>query len=157
MKIADPKFSEEEKPSFYDIKIDDEGNVSYYNEKGKLHRLNGPATEWADGNKAWFINNKLHRLDGPAIEWADGTKQWYYNGKRHRLDGPATEWADGTKWWFTNNKLHRLDGPAVEYANGCKEWYVNNKLIGKSKEGFTQEDFERWKKERGYESSQLKI
>lgn len=25
--------------------------------------------------------NQFHRLDGPAIEWIDGTKFWYINGK----------------------------------------------------------------------------
>ena len=27
----------------------------------------------------WRQNGKYHRLDGPAIEWADGTKAWYIN------------------------------------------------------------------------------
>lgn len=26
-------------------------------------------------------NGKFHRTDGPAIEYADGTKYWYLNGK----------------------------------------------------------------------------
>ncbi len=26
--------------------------------------------------------DRLHRLDGPAIEYADGTEVWYFNGKR---------------------------------------------------------------------------
>ena len=25
---------------------------------------------------------QLHRLDGPAIEWADGTREWWVNGVR---------------------------------------------------------------------------
>jgi hypothetical protein len=32
------------------------------------------------GTKRWFLNDKLHRTDGPAIEYADGTKMWYLNG-----------------------------------------------------------------------------
>jgi len=27
------------------------------------------------------LNGKFHRLDGPAIEYADGTKKWYICGK----------------------------------------------------------------------------
>ena len=27
------------------------------------------------------INGKRHREDGPALEFADGTKEWYLNGK----------------------------------------------------------------------------
>ena len=39
--------------------------------------LDGPAVEWADGTKEWWVDDKLHRLDGPAIENADGTKRWF--------------------------------------------------------------------------------
>ena len=152
MKIASLKFSEEE-PSFHDIGIDDEGNVRYYNEKGQLHRLDGPAIEYANGDKEWYQNNRRHREDGPAYERADGSKFWYMNGERHRLNGPAEILPRGNKFWYVNDKLHRLDGPAIEYFNGIKGWWVNGKFIGSSREGFTQEDFERWKKEHGYESN----
>jgi hypothetical protein len=37
----------------------------------------------------------LHREDGPAVEWADGRREWWLHGERHREDGPALEWADG--------------------------------------------------------------
>ncbi len=33
-----------------------------------------------DGNKYWYLNDKLHREDGPAIEYANGNKSWYING-----------------------------------------------------------------------------
>ena len=33
------------------------------------------------GNKAWYLNDELHREDGPAIEYANGVKYWYLNGK----------------------------------------------------------------------------
>ena len=82
----------------------------------------------AEGNKFWRLpNGKRHRVDGPAVEWANGTKSWWVNGKRHRVDGPAIEWANGTKLWYVNGERHREDGPAVEYANGIKEWFVNSK------------------------------
>ena len=56
----------------------------------------------------WYQNDKLHRLDGPAIEWASGTREWYQNGKLHRTDGPAVEWANGHKeWWINGKKLTR--------------------------------------------------
>jgi hypothetical protein len=149
MKTASLKFSTEQSPSFHDIRVDDEGNVLYYNEKGVLHRLDGPAVEKADGTKQWYVNGKLHRLDGPAIEYVNGTKMWYQNDKLHREDGPAIEFADGRKVWQQNNKLHRLDGPAVEGRDGAKQWWVNEKLVGSSEGGFTQEKFEQWKKEHG--------
>ena len=33
----------------------------------------------ANGYKFWCLNGKLHREDGPAIEWANGDKEWYLN------------------------------------------------------------------------------
>ena len=71
----------------------------------------------------------LHREDGPAIEFADGDKCWYLNGKRHRIDGPAFEYTDGSKYWYLNDKSHRIDGPAVEYADGTKDWWLNDQFM----------------------------
>ena len=56
------------------------------------------------GNKYWFLNDKLHRVDGPAIEFANGTKSWWLNGELHREDGPAVEWADGHKFWYVDDE-----------------------------------------------------
>ena len=69
-----------------------------------LHRKDGPAIEYANGAKTWYLNGKLHRTDGPAIERSNGDKCWYKNGNPHREDGPATEWTDGTKFYYLNNE-----------------------------------------------------
>jgi hypothetical protein len=61
------------------------------------------------GTKRWMLNGKLHRVDGPAIEWAKGSKSWYLHGKRHRVDGPAIEYADGDKGWRLNDKPYNFD------------------------------------------------
>ena len=60
----------------------------------------------SSSNTQWFKlgTNQRHREDGPAIEFADGSKEWYLNGKRHREDGPAIENADGYKHWYLNGK-----------------------------------------------------
>jgi hypothetical protein len=50
---------------------------------GKLHRKDGPAVEWMNGNKNWFLHNKLHREDGPAIEY-DGGEEWWLNGVQYK-------------------------------------------------------------------------
>jgi len=55
------------------------GSICYYNNKGQRHRLDGPAIDWVNGDKAWYINGKLHRLGGPAIEYASGHKSWVIN------------------------------------------------------------------------------
>ena len=54
----------------------------WYNSQNQFHRDDGPAIEWANGTKSWYINGNLHREDGPAIEWINGGEAWYINGKR---------------------------------------------------------------------------
>ena len=41
--------------------------MEYYDEKGLLHRLDGPALEYSNGTKMWFQNGK-------NIDWMD--PQW---------------------------------------------------------------------------------
>jgi len=31
------------------------------------------------GNKFWCLNGKLHREDGPAVEFENGDKVWFLN------------------------------------------------------------------------------
>ena len=64
----------------YKVTVDENKNIRWYNDKEKLHRLDGPAVEYAGGHKSWYVDGKRHRLDGPAIEWADGDKEWWVNG-----------------------------------------------------------------------------
>ena len=76
-----------------------------------------------------YDNNKvLHREDGPAIEWDNGDKQWWVNNTIHRVDGPAVETSLRKEWWV-NGKQHRVEGPAVEYSNGEREYWINGKLL----------------------------
>ena len=92
------------------IHIDKHSNKFYYSDKSMSVRFR-------------------HREDGPAVEWADGTKAWYINGERHREDGPAIEEVDGLKAWFINDLRHREDGPAVEHSSGTKLWYLNGCML----------------------------
>ena len=46
----------------------------------------------------------LHREDGPAIIYANGDKEWYFNGECHREDGPAVIWTKGNKFYYLNNQ-----------------------------------------------------
>jgi len=119
------------------------GNVRWYKEgTNLLHREDGPAREYANGDKAWYQNGELHRLDGPACEFASGDKAWYQNGKCHREDGPAVEFKYGTfKAWYQNGKRHRLNGPAIEDADygGEKRWFFEGRSISCS----SQEEFEK--------------
>ena len=107
----------------------------YWSEHGQWHRVDGPAIEYSNGTKQWYLCDKHHRVGGPAIELANGNKEWYQNGKPHREDGPAMEYADGYKAWYVNGEFHREDGPAREFPDGKKEYWINGKQVGKNKMG----------------------
>ena len=32
------------------------------------------------GSVFWFLDDERHRLDGPAAEYTNGTRRWYVNG-----------------------------------------------------------------------------
>ena len=112
-------------------------NVKIHWLNGKYHRnpKEGPAFEWLNGTKEWYIEDQRHRLYGPAVERANGDKEWYNKGLRHRDDGPAVENVDGYKHWYFNGQLHRIKGPAVEYTNGYKAWYVKGQRHRDPNEG----------------------
>ena len=52
--------------------------IVYYNEYKLQHNEKGPAVEWYDGDKEWWINGMYHRTDGPAIESAAATGRCRY-------------------------------------------------------------------------------
>ena len=124
-KLVRERLDEEPYVDYEEPDTDEDGTIRWYNEDGELHREDGPAIEYADGDKEWYINGKLHRENGPAIEFADDYKGWYLNNNPHREDGPAVIYTDGTKEWWLNGERHREDGPAIEYVSGYKEWYLN--------------------------------
>ena len=79
------------------VTVDEFGTRIYRNSSSERHRQHGPAVEWADGSKSWWLNGRLHRVDGPAIECASGAKFWWLNGEEvtyeehaHRVN-PAQE------------------------------------------------------------------
>ena len=86
---------------------------------------------YSDGTTSSSVDTSktLHREDGPAIEYSDGEKVWCINGKLHREDGPAVDDPDGTRKWYINDKRHREDGPAVEDADGYRAWYVDGEHL----------------------------
>ena len=62
------------------------------------------------GRLQWWRNRPgtpllIHRVYGPAREWWNGTKCWFLNGKSHREGGPAIESRDGTLYYFVHGVL----------------------------------------------------
>ena len=43
----------------YKVTEDEYGTIRWYNEAGQLHREGGPAIEWADGSKSWWLNGQF--------------------------------------------------------------------------------------------------
>ncbi len=82
----------------------------------------------------WFNEKgQLHRLDGPAVTLSNGDEYWYKNDKYHRDGGPACIWANGTVMYYTDGKLNRTDGQAVVYANtGSGHWFLDGKEYSES-------------------------
>jgi len=111
-------------------------NNTYYNDKGNLHREDGPAYI-VHKYQYWYKDGKIHREDGPAVINPNGSQAWFKDGERHREYGPAVIYPDGTQAWYKDGKRHREDGPAVINPNGYQAWF-------KDGEQYTQE---KWKKE----------
>jgi len=94
----------------YRVEIDDNGNIFWHKwETIKLHREDGPAIEWNDGSKWWYLNGKLHREDGPACEDVSGAKSWYLNDKRLSEE----EWKAKVSTTDCEGKIVEIDG--IEY------------------------------------------
>ena len=83
------------------VKVD--GNKLYLNDEGKLHRLDGPAFEYSDGSKLWYINGICHQNIDPSYEYLDGTKQWFFKGQSHRIGGSFNS---AGEYWYIHGKKY---------------------------------------------------
>jgi len=108
----------------------------YFDKKGRLHRVDGPASVNKHGDEAWLINGRYHRDNGPALTiisqyYGFSRVEWFKNGQIHRVGGPAVIEHDGTKWWYQNDRPHRIDGPAFIPADSEKTiefWYRGRRV-----------------------------
>jgi len=46
------------------------------NKSGFLHRDCGPAAEWPNGRKEWYLEGSYSREGGPIAEYHDGVLRW---------------------------------------------------------------------------------
>jgi hypothetical protein len=106
-----------------------------------------------DGTQHWLLpDGTLHREDGPAVLYPNGDNIWYFDGRFHRENGPAIEFRyHGTQntlrayehprlEWFIHGKRHREDGPARINSDGTCEWYVHGQFLPVK----TQQEFEQY-------------
>ena len=45
------------------MKIEYKNYTVWRNEAGELHREDGPAVKWSDGDKEWWLNGKCYSLE----------------------------------------------------------------------------------------------
>ena len=57
--------------------------MEWVNKEGVMHRLDGPALEFDNGSREWWVDGKRHRVDGPAMDYTTGYKAWYLNGRHY--------------------------------------------------------------------------
>ena len=106
----------------YKVTIEDNGTKRYFKPNTNvLHNEDGPAIEYQNGDKSWYIDGELHREDGPAIEYLNSVKAWYINGELHREDGPAVIKADGTRRWYLNG----ISTPESEHSQRVAKLHSN--------------------------------
>lgn len=71
------------------IKVNEEGKF-WFDENGRFPQKG--EKEYVTNYREWWFGGliyRLHRTDGPAVEWSNGDKEWWQHGLRHRVDGPA--------------------------------------------------------------------
>lgn len=88
-------------------KIKLKNRIEWRNKEGKLHRVDGPAVEFAIGTKRWHHNGILHRVGGPAVEWSDGSVEWYLNA---RYFSSQEEWFNALSKEDQVNYLFKMEG-----------------------------------------------
>lgn len=105
-----------------------------------------------DYKTIWYKDGLIHREEGPAIEWSNGDKEWYQHGVPYRKNGPTVERANGNLYWHDKNgELHREDGPAIKIKNQktgkfTYRYYIHGveftrgqfKMVINSRYGFTR-------------------
>lgn len=62
-------------------KIGENGTKIYFNQLEQVHREDGPAIEWSNKDKEWWVNDKRHRWNSPALIITDlGINVWMLFG-----------------------------------------------------------------------------
>ncbi|MEQ1888059.1 MAG: hypothetical protein ABL951_02630 [Alphaproteobacteria bacterium] len=91
----------------------------YRDEKGRLHREDGPAQIRPDGYRAYWFGGRIHRLDGPAVIWPDGSRLWqsrtWVDARFFRFSIICYKQSFSSRLFF--GKKHKLIIEA-----GCRRW-----------------------------------
>ena len=159
IRLTEEEFEEEQYPILKQPQIDEFGTEIWRDFDGQYHRDNDlPAMIYKNGNKYWFKHGKLHNLNGPATEEIDGEKEYWIEGIKLTEEEfeESKDWEKfeeeteneieeleknlkrnlyktddlGTKKWRNEiGQLHREDGPAAIFTDGSKAYYLKGKPI----------------------------
>jgi hypothetical protein len=57
----------------------------HLDDDGLIHREDGPAVEYDNGDKSWMVHGERHRLDGPAVVFHHSPErnQYWINGQMY--------------------------------------------------------------------------
>jgi len=72
-------------------------------------------------------DNYFHHEDGPAIEYDNGTKFWYINGKLHNNVGPAVEYSDGRVYYYLDDIMYNYSDWLIIVRTKKLEELLNEK------------------------------
>lgn len=111
-----------------EVKCKDFGFCVVWLKNKQIHKVDGPAVVYKNGDQCWYENDLLHRLNDPAIVCTNGDECWFENGMCHRINGPAVINHIGDKFWLYKNSYHRLDGPAIEKNDVGNIWCNDGKI-----------------------------
>ena len=78
------------------------------------------------GTKRYYVNNILHRENGPAVVYVNGDTGWFKNGNLHREDGPAVEYTNGAKFWYLNNIFYGKNG---DFTNKSWKFFIKTLIF----------------------------
>ena len=71
------------------------------------HGLRYIFTEYENGTKEYYdTQNRLHKEDGPAVFYSNGDEEWWHWGIRHRANGPAVIYGN-KQYWFMNGRFKK--------------------------------------------------
>lgn len=81
------------------------------------------------GNKFWYLNDKRHREGGPAIEYADGYKEWWLNGKKvteEEVRGKKTQDNVNSPSHYNQSGIECIDAIKASLGDGYQDYCKGN-------------------------------
>jgi hypothetical protein len=118
--------------------IEYKNGINEYYENGKQVKFKDEIEiEKTEKFTKHYVNGFLHRYPGPAVEYSNGDKEWFIHGIRYGITcgakiAPAIKRADGSAEWLENGTYINSDWNSID-ANGRKYkysgTYKNRKMI----------------------------